>query len=122
MSWSKLILLGSAALFFSGALYAEKITCPSVMKEGNKTYRMNLVDVFVGPPEERASLLPDTDEEMVWTLQDSQDYARAHNTSVFLVCQYKGTKKTVTLNVPQIAQKCSAGYGNSKEDFYAFCE
>jgi len=30
---------------------------------------MNVVDVFVGPPEERASLLPDTDEEMVWTQQ-----------------------------------------------------
>ncbi|WP_039055375.1 STY0301 family protein [Enterobacter sp. Bisph1] len=122
MSWSKVLILGSAALLFSGAVYAEKITCPTVLKEGNKTYRMNLVDVFVGPPEELASLLPDTDEEMVWTLKDSQDYAREHNTAVFLVCQYKGTKKTATLKVPQTAQKCSAGYGNSKDDFYASCE
>lgn len=122
MSWCKILILSSAALLFSGAVYAEKTTCPPVLKAGNETYRMNLVDVFVGPPAERASLLPDTDEEMVWTLHDSQDHAQAHNTSVFLVCQYKGTKKTVTLKVPQTAQKCSAGYGNSKEDFYAFCE
>jgi hypothetical protein len=53
---------------FSSAVFAEKINCPPVLQDGNKTYRMN-VDVFVGPPEERASLLPDTDEEMVWIQQ-----------------------------------------------------
>jgi hypothetical protein len=89
--------------FFFQRCFAEKINCPPVLQDGNKTYRMNVVDVFVGPPEERASLLPDTDEEMVWTLKDSQDYAKAHNRSVF-VCQYKGTHKTATVKVPVTAK------------------
>ncbi|MDQ9205922.1 hypothetical protein QBS70_16675 [Cronobacter sakazakii] len=49
--------------------------------------------MFEGPPDELASLLPDTDDEMIWTLSDSQNYAKAHNTAVFLVCQYQGTAK-----------------------------
>lgn len=122
MSWSKEIILGCVVFLFSSAVFAEKINCPPVLQDGNKTYRMNVVDVFVGPPEERASLLPDTDEEMVWTLKDSQDYAKAHNTSVFLVCQYKGTHKTATVKVPVTAQKCSAWYGYRKDEFYVSCE
>lgn len=122
MSWNKVLMLGCLALLFSSTVFAEKVNCPSVLKDGNKTHRMNLADVFEGPPEERASLLPDTDEEMVWTLKDSQDYAKEHNTSVFLVCQYKGTHKTTTVKIPATAQKCSAWYGYSKDEFYAACE
>ncbi len=70
---------------------------------------MYYADVFVGPPSERASLLPDTDDEMVWTLQDSQDYAKAHNTSMFLVCHYKGTDKTITVKVPVTAKNAQCG-------------
>lgn len=69
MSWSKEIILGCAFFLFSSAVFAEKINYPPVLQDGNKTYRMNVVDVFVGPSEERTSLLPDTDEEMVWIQQ-----------------------------------------------------
>ncbi|MGY5958041.1 STY0301 family protein [Kosakonia sp. BK9b] len=122
MSWSNALFLSSVALFFSSTAFAEKVNCPAFIKDSNKTYSMNLIDVFVGPPEERASLLPDTDEEMTWTLKDSQDYARAHNTSIFLVCRYKGTNKKATVKVPETAQKCSGWYGYSKDEFYAACE
>ncbi|EOV8839179.1 STY0301 family protein [Cronobacter dublinensis] len=122
MWWSKAALFSISVIFFSGTAWAEKIQCPDSLTEKNHSHRLNLVDVFEGPPEELASLLPDTDDEMVWTLSDSQNYAKAHNTAVFLVCQYQGTAKKITLKVPASAKKCMAWFGDTKNDFYAGCE
>ncbi|EPX1410389.1 STY0301 family protein [Cronobacter sakazakii] len=122
MGWSKAALCSIGVMFFSGAAWAEKIQCPTTLTEKNHVHRLHLVDVFEGPPEELASLLPDTDDEMIWTLSDSQNYAKAHHTAVFLECQYQGTAKKITLKVPASAKKCMAWFGNNKNDFYAGCE
>lgn len=84
MWWSKTLILGSLAWLFSSSVFAGKVSCPPVLKEGNKTHRMNLVDVFVGPPEERASLLPDTDEKWYGHLRTHRIMRRSITHPYFL--------------------------------------
>lgn len=121
MSWNKWLLL-SASLLFSGISLAEKISCPDSLTVNHKSHRMNDVSVFQGPPEKLGELMPDTQDDMVWTLKDYQDYAREMNMPLYLVCRYKGTKKTVDLRVPDTAKKCSAWFGDNKYQFYSSCE
>ena len=121
MSWSNAVLLSASIFLSSGIAHAEKINCPETLKENNKTYIMNYVSLFMGPPEEKADVMPDTLDAWVWTLKDYQDYVKEHNTSLFLVCGYKGTDKTTIIKVPADAKKCSAHYGK-KEAVLATCE
>jgi hypothetical protein len=65
---------------------------------------MNYVSLLMGPPEEKADVMPDTLDAWVWTLKDYQGYVKEHNTSLFLVCRYKGTDKTTTIKVPADAK------------------
>lgn len=58
MGWIKAALCSIGVMFFSGAAWAEKIQCPNTLTEKNHVHRLNLVDVFEGPPDELASLLP----------------------------------------------------------------
>lgn len=122
MSWSKTRLLASAISLFSTVVYAEKTTCPEVLKDSGKIYRMNRVSVFEGEPEKRVDLMPDTDDNMVWTLKPSQENVKAQHTAMYLVCRYKGTDKTTTLKIPASAKKCTAWFGDNKKQFYAACE
>ncbi|WP_312688495.1 STY0301 family protein [Kosakonia sp.] len=122
MLWSKAILLASAISLFSTAVYAEKITCPEVLKDSGKIYRMNMVSVFEGKPEKLVDLMPDTDDNMIWTLKQSQQNVKAQHTAMYLVCRYKGTDKTATLKIPASAKQCTAWFGDNKNQFYAACE
>ncbi|WP_039058762.1 STY0301 family protein [Enterobacter sp. Bisph1] len=123
MLWSKRALALSAIFWlYSGLSYAEKIECPQSLTENHKQYPLFNLDVFEGPPEEMGSLMPDSDEAAVWTLSDSQAAAKARNTAMFLVCQFKGTKKTVTLKIPASAKKCSAWIEGSAERTHITCE
>lgn len=123
MLWSnKTIILSSFLLFYHGFTYAEKIECPQSLTENNKKYSLYNLDVFEGPPNEMGSLMPDSDDSAVWTLSDSQAAAKARNTSMFLVCQFKGTNKTVTLKIPASAKKCSAWFEGSAEHTHIVCE
>lgn len=121
MPRSKWIIL-SAALLFSGLTSAEKIHCPDSLTVKKRSYRMNDVSLFQGPPEKQGELMPDTLNDTVWTLGDYQDYGREMNLPLYLVCRYKGTKKTVDLKVPDTAKKCSAWFGDNKNQLYASCE
>ncbi|ELY4220336.1 hypothetical protein SMY71_002047 [Cronobacter sakazakii] len=58
MGWIKAALCSIGVMFFSGAAWAEKIQCSTTLTEKNHVHRLNLVDVFEGPPDELASLLP----------------------------------------------------------------
>ncbi len=66
---------------------------------------MNRVSVFEGEPEKRVDLMPDTDDNMVWTLKPSQENVKAQHTAMYLVCRYKGTDKTTALKIPASAKK-----------------
>ena len=116
MSRRKGIVL-SVALLFSGLASAEKIQCPDSLTVKNTSYRMDDVSLFQGPPDKLGELMPDTLNDMVWTLQNYQDYGREMNLPLYLVCRYKGTKKTLELKVPDTAKKCSAWFGNNQINF-----
>ena len=102
MSRRKGIVL-SAALLFSGLASAEKIQCPDSLTVKNTSYRMDDVSLFQGPPDKLGELMPDTLNDMVWTLQDYQDYGREMNLPLYLVCRYKGDEKNTGIK--------STGYG-----------
>lgn len=123
MLWSnRALMLSSMFLFYSGVTCAEKIECPQSLTENNKEYSLYNLDVFEGPPKGMGSLMPDSDDSAVWTLSHSQAAVKARNTSMFLVCQFKGTNKTVTLKIPASAKKCSAWFEGSAEQTHIVCQ
>ncbi|GJL46409.1 TPA: BPSL0067 family protein [Citrobacter farmeri] len=109
-------------IFFRNAPRAEKITCPDSLNVKNEPHRLNDETLFQGLPEKQGDLMPDTDNAMVWTLKDYQDYARKSNLCLHLICRYEGTDQTVALRVPDTAKKWSAWFGDNKEQFYASCQ
>lgn len=122
MSWNKAGLLSTVIMLFSGIASAKGITCPDSLQIGNKPHRLNDVSLFQGLPKNLGELMPDTQDKTEWTLKDYQDYARENNMPLYLVCDYTESEKAIVLKVPETAKKCSAWYGNSKEEFYASCE
>ncbi|ELY2797038.1 hypothetical protein SNN58_003922 [Cronobacter dublinensis] len=122
MSWNKAGLLSTVIMLFSGIASAKGITCPDSLQIGNKPHRLNDVSLFQGLPKNLGELMPDTQDKTEWTLKDYQDYARENNMPLYLVCHYTESEKVIVLKVPETAKKCSAWYGNSKEEFYASCE
>lgn len=116
------MLLATFVLLLSGVVNAEKIPCPDSLNVNNEPHRLNDVSLFQGPPEKQGDLMPDTDNAMVWTLKDYQDYAKKSNLPLHLICRYEGTYETVALRVPDTAKKCSAWFGDNKEQFYASCQ
>ncbi|WP_333780527.1 STY0301 family protein [Kosakonia oryzendophytica] len=123
MSLSKPLILSVGMLLFTPFVMAAstvKTTCPESLEINNKSYTMSEVDLFQGLPVKQGRLMPDTLDDMVWTLKDYQDYAKEMNMPLYLVCRYKGTDKTVTLQVPVTAKKCSAWFSNGK--YAASCE
>ena len=119
---SKSLLFCALCALFSGAVSAEQTVCPTTLTVNGKIHAMNAASLFEGPPEEKAELMPDTDEESVWTLEDYQQYTQEHGTSLFLVCLYKGTSKTVTLKVPATAKTCSATLADDHKTVLASCK
>jgi len=122
MSWRKSLLFCIACACFSHTVYAEKTVCPVTIIDKGKVHIMNSASLFDGPPEERAELLPDTDEESVWTLEGYQQYPQERGTSYFLVCLYDATTKTIALKVPATAKTCSAILANDHKTVLASCE
>ena len=115
MPWNKIFLSGTVLSFFIGAAQAATTICPQYPTSQDKTHALNDASLFVGPPKDLVDLMPDNDQETVWTLPDYQDEAKEHKTSLHFICRYKNTKQTVELIVPATAQKCSVAYDkNSK--------
>lgn len=121
ISLNKTVLL-STVLLFSATAMAEKISCPASLQINNKPHRLNDVSLFSGPPEERGELIPDTEDDTVWTIRGYPFYDRTGELPFYLVCKYKGTKETVTLKVPDSAKKCSAWLEGGINHFFAACE
>lgn len=118
-NWAIIIMLRSKRTLFTVAVLsfvriaqADGIQCPQFPSANANMKQHALADasLFVGPPNERVELMPDTDKDTVWTLADYQDEARQHTTSLYIVCRYKNTRQTVGLMVPATAQKCAVSY------------
>jgi hypothetical protein len=103
-------LLSSAVLALAmfvaeAAGAATLIQCPRVHSEGSKTAPLADADVFDGPPEELASLIPDLDTSE-WDLDGYQEDAQDRGEPMYLVCRYAGIKATVTIEIPRTATFC----------------
>lgn len=121
MSSSKYLMAFALASTCISACAAPSISCPATIKDNLHAYPLADASLFDGPPGNLADLMPDTDKEMAWTLPLYQKGARDRGESLYFVCHYAKTQKTVTLQVPKIAKKCSV-YGNDKGQTFAVCE
>lgn len=121
MPWNKIFLSGTVLSFFIGTVQAATTICPQYPTSQDKTHSLNDASLFVGPPKDLVVLMPDNDQETVWTLPDYQDEAKEHKTSLYFICRYKNTKQTVELIVPATAQKCSVAYDRNSK-LIATCE
>ena len=121
MSWSKTLLLSAGLLLSMNAAQASATVCPPYPTSQDKTHALNDASLFVGPPKDLVDLMPDDERETVWTLPDYQDEAKEHKTSLYFICRYKNTKKTVELIIPATAKKCSVAYDKDNK-LIASCE
>jgi hypothetical protein len=75
-------------------------------------------EVFEGPPEELASLMPDLDTS-TWQLDVEQARAKRGGPAIYLVCHYAGVKSTVQLKIPVTATVCKVE--GTRNGTYAGC-
>lgn len=88
-----------------GAVAAPPAACPQTLRDGDKVGELADADVFQGPPEENASLMPSLGTAE-WKLAGYQQNAKERGESLYLICRYAGTTTTVALEIPQSARVC----------------
>jgi hypothetical protein len=82
-----------------------QVACPQKLHDGARRGHLQSADVFDGPPERMASLVPDL-ATWEWDLSASQKYAEQHGERFYLVCRYKGIDATAVLKIPYSATFC----------------
>jgi hypothetical protein len=97
---------------------ADRVDCPRVHTDGKKTGDLTGADLFQGPPEKKASMIPDLDT-WTWELHGYQQNSEERGESLYLVCHYKGIKATVSIEVPRGATFCKVD--GTKHGAAAFC-
>jgi len=103
MSSCRLALV--ALLVIAGPAYAEGTSCPAYQGKNP----LVSVTLFDGPPSEMASLMPDVSKGSrdhaysSWSVGYIFDAGR----SLYLVCEYSGSKNTTTIKVEKKVQQCT---------------
>lgn len=120
MSLSKFVFALSCICAASLVHAASTLNCPATLKDGQRVRTLNNASLFEGSPEQLGDLMPDTNDETVWTLPLYQESAQQRGAALYMVCRYAKTKKTVTLQVPQTAKTCSVFV--RKGNTFATCE
>jgi hypothetical protein len=111
--------LGGCLLTLVCAAHAAALVdCPRVYTDGKKTGNLAGADLYQGPPENKASMIPDLDT-WTWELRGYQQNSEERGESLFLVCHYKGIKATVSIEVPRDATFCKVE--GTKHGTAAFC-
>ncbi|WP_312690878.1 STY0301 family protein [Kosakonia sp.] len=121
MWWNKNCLLAAAVWLTTSMAQAATTQCPQYPNPNDKSHSLEDASLFIGPQKDKVDLMPDTDQETVWTLPDYQDAARKDQTSLHFICRYKNTKQTVDLTVSATAQTCSVAY-DKKDNLIAACK
>ncbi|WP_184416370.1 STY0301 family protein [Rhodanobacter sp. MP7CTX1] len=86
----------------SWAAVQHRYVCPAFVSDGKARRALENVTVYDGAPEERASLIPMTTNNV-----DTWDM---HETDAYLSCEYKGTDKVVTIHALGASYCRAAGY------------
>jgi hypothetical protein len=97
MSSSKLLV---AALLLACGSAGAATECPAFVSEASVTHALTDASVYDGPPSQLADLEP-TDKG--WDLTSLRDSPRP----VFLVCKYRGTTASRTLEIPKGTAGCA---------------
>ncbi len=98
MSCNKLLL--AILLLASGAARASTTSCPAYIGEKGAYHPLTDASVYDGPPAQLADLEP---TDAGWDLSSLKDSPRP----VFLVCKYRGSQATRTLEIPKGTAGCS---------------
>lgn len=108
MSFSRALFAVVCTVVASTAV-AQVTSCPASVVDGRGRHVLNNVSLYDGPPAQMASLAPDT--------SGNEDRWSTDGVDPYLVCQYKGTAKTVTLHA-KAASLCVA----RSKPFTAYCK
>lgn len=99
-------LLFIASVFGACAYaFAAEVHCPPSVSARGKTFPLADASVFDGPPEEHADLMPDL-ETSEWDIATDQKAGKTPGRSLYLVCRYSGSQRTVSLRIPRDATRC----------------
>ena len=110
MSWNKYFLALTLVALAANAYSANLASCPPSFKADNAIHPLSDAELFDGLPAELANLIPDTENETVWTLPIPRDKGQAF----YLLCKYQNTKNTVTVAVPDTAKRCEVTWSGKK--------
>jgi hypothetical protein len=100
MWWGKAQLaLGMLVLLACATGQADAVRCPAILLEHGQPHPLNGANVFDGPPEELADLIP------VHGNWDLMPY-KATGRLIYVVCHYRGTDLSDRWVVPSHVRKC----------------
>jgi len=112
MLWSKACFPLALALALGAGGAGQ--SCPGSLKTGHRNFLLQDAGLFDGNPGERAELLPDSGEEETWTLPPYQERASKAHRSLYWVCRYGKTARTVEIKVDPAATVCQVQSSNSR--------
>ncbi|WP_446728889.1 STY0301 family protein [Pseudoduganella sp. OTU4001] len=97
--------LGIALTLRGVPAFAEPVKCPSTID----SHRLHRVEIFDGHPSEQASLVPDESTgngsaRAVWKFEPFS------GRRIWVVCAYRGTSKTVLLEMPASTRRCEVRF------------
>lgn len=107
------------ALAMSPGAHADsRVDCPRAHSDGETVQELVTADVFRGPPEKRASLLPDG-EQAEWYLPPYQENALKRGEALYLICRYNQLLAPVVIEIPRDADRCKVE--ETRDGTVAFC-
>jgi hypothetical protein len=65
--------------------------------DGQSRHSFETIDLFDGPPQDEASLIPaETGYGIMWAVSPQKS-------DIYMVCGYEGRKKTITVHAPSVS-------------------
>lgn len=89
----------------AAASHGSQIRCPDTVDVKGKKAPLDAGSVFEGKPAQLTDLMPDL-QTYEWDITPNQRYVTARGDAMYLVCRYKGVKKTLDLKIPADATFC----------------
>ncbi len=109
MSCNKALIAFICVATVPHAVATQKMACPASVWNSDGKHILYNASVYDGPPDQMASLEPVQEGNVDrWDVAGSDPY---------LLCQYKGTERTVTLHAKGVTT-CMAG----RNPFQAYCK
>ena len=104
--WSNRVILTLAVAFAVHTVHAKEVKCPSYQGKS----ALSTVDLFDGPPEERADLMPDVSKGNADHAYASWEvgYIFDKGRNLFLICHFSGSDDAdgMKIKVEKKVQRC----------------